>query len=244
MVDELLNILAMELASAPVAGGCPHPLRLSATAQGASAGIDVAELARHLANCMACARRWELLQLDRCISAGEAFAITRLNTDDFVRVRAESHARQCSRCSKILSALGKFDRFATGLSGSGGLVLPVQLLELTLTRGPAPMISAAILESDGSPRIAGDQIFQQRMSVLESSVRDGFLSVRLAAGTGFSTANLAIFPVAEKECGAALLLPSVRVVDGIASWHIPAASQEGIVPAISLAVTLVSRPAA
>jgi len=241
MVKELLRLLGEEMAAETPRMVCPEPGQLAAMARGADTGIDAGDLARHLPRCITCARRWDLLQTDACIGIGEALVILRLKAGEFARTRAEGHALACSKCASTLARIDRLNGLAAGIARPGPLALPVNLLAQARSAGEIPVVWAAVLEADGTPRIAAEQVVHHRTAVLEATVIDGVLTVSLEAGKGFESAYMAICSVSGGEDGGfAVVLPPESIVGGVARWRVPVTAKQGVVPADRLAAALVA----
>ena len=240
MARELLRLLGEEMAAETPRMVCPGPGQLAAMARGADTGIDAGDLARHLPRCITCARRWDLLQTDACIGIGEAMVILRLKAGEFARTRAEGHALACSKCASTLARLDRLSGLAAGIARPGPLALPVNLLAQARSAGEIPVVWAAVMEADGTPRIVAEQVVHHRSAVLEATVIDGILTVRLETGRGFESAYLAICSVFGGEDAFAVVLPPASIVGGVACWRVPVTANQGVVPADRLAAALVA----
>jgi hypothetical protein len=230
MVEEIYRLLREEMDRDSSLVACPNPARLVAAGRGSrAANLDVADLALHLPRCYRCALRWDQIQRDACVGWNESLAVARLKSDEFLRLRAEDHARRCRSCHWMLTVVRT-------LPALGGALPPSKVL----THLPAvarsdedQWLRAAVLEADGRPRIQNEGFVFENLRVSTARVNRGDgLVVSIEVPPGYSHVHLAL--VVDAPADAVALAPA-EVTEGKAEWRVPDVAGEGAVPLSRLA---------
>jgi hypothetical protein len=230
MVEEIYRLLREEMGRESSLVACPNPARLVSAGRGShAANLDVADLALHFLRCFRCALRWDQIQRDGCVGWSESLAVARLKPDEFLRLRAEDHARRCRSCRWVLTAVRT-------LPVLGQPFQPPKIL----THLPAvarsdedQWLQAAVLEADGRPRIENEGFVFENLRVATARVNKGDgLVVSIEVPPGYSHVHLAL--VADAPGDAVALAPA-EVAEGKAEWRVPGVAGEGAVPLSRLA---------